>query len=531
MDAALAKLGIDPVSADAPAGVSVRYEPEFEQLQEEIAKLESVDAVPVNWGEVVAVGTRILGENSKDLLVACYVCHGLFDRNGYAGLADGLTILSGLVSNFWDTLFPELKRQRARVAAIEWLVDRLGILVPRKKPRPAEREAITRCRTLLEQLQESLNEKLGEQAIAWGELFRPIRDYDADFSREEAKQQKAREEASMESAAAPPHAAAVASAELSPPQAITSDQDVNKSLRGCQDILRKVAAYKREKDLADPAPYHLLRMATWMDVELPPAQGNMTQLRQVPTERLDFLDQQQQKGKHALLVNEVESSFANAPFWLDAHRMTAMALEALGHMDAQQAVIDNLAVFLQRFPKLPELQFMGGQPFADDLTRLWIDNDVLAGVPAGGGSMTAGVQGHAGGAPWLDASREAKQLATKGKFRDGVNIFQEGRRLAGSRRERFLWDLHQAQFCHDAGHVEVAIPQLESLDEEADRYHLEEWEPDLSLQIAALLLVCYTKTEKKTGLSKERASRLERVRSRVSRLDAATALDLITQAK
>ena len=39
MDEALAQLGTDPVSAVAPAGASVRYEPEFDLLLEEIAML------------------------------------------------------------------------------------------------------------------------------------------------------------------------------------------------------------------------------------------------------------------------------------------------------------------------------------------------------------------------------------------------------------------------------------------------------------------------------------------------------------
>ena len=94
-----------------------------------------------------------------------------------------------------------------------------------------------------------------------------------------------------------------------------------------------------------------------------------------------------------------------------------------------------------------------------------------------------------------------------------------------------MWDLHQARFCQEAGYVEVAIPQLESLDDEAEHFHLEEWEPALSLQIAALLLVCYTKIQGKAELSAERAVRLERMRSRVSRLDAAKAFDLITDTK
>jgi len=275
----------------------------------------------------------------------------------------------------------------------------------------------------------------------------------------------------------------------------------------------------------------LLRMSTWLDVELPPVQGNLTQIRQIPADRLDFFNQQLQAGNHALLINEVESSFGNAPFWLDAHRFTAMALESLGHMDAQRAVICDLAAFLRRFPKLLEFQFMGGKPFADDQTRLWIETNVLTGPDAGSGLSTPSAAGTTENTLWLELSREARQFAVKGKFREGVNVFQERRRQAVSRRDRFLCDLHQARFCQEAGYVEVAIPQLESLDEEGERYHLEEWEPDLSLQIAALLLVCYTKTQVNNELSAARTARVERMRSRVSRLDAAMAFDLITKTK
>lgn len=533
MDEALAQLGTDPVSTAAPAGSSVRYEPEFEQLQEEIAKLESVDAVPVNWREVVEIGSQLLSQKSKDLLVACYVCHGLYDRNGYAGLANGLTIINGMIDTYWDTLFPELKRQRARVAAMEWLVERLGVRVTERKPKPAERDAIAASRELLEQLDEVLKEKLGEQAVAWGELYRPVRDYDADFAREAAKQEQAKAKAEAaqqqkaEVASTATQGGAVTPVQVSSPQEISSDQDVNKSLRSCQDILRKVATFQRGKNIADPVPYRLLRMATWMSAVLPPAQDNMSQMPPLAAERLAFLKQQAESGNHVLLINEVESSVANAPFWLDAHRLTAMALEALGHVDAQQAVINELAGFLRRLPKLLDYRFMGGQPFADDLTRLWIESDVLA----GGETSSASAPGDSGNSPWVEVSGKARQLATKGKFRDGVTLFQEGRRQAGSRRERFMWDLQQARFCQEAGYVDVAIPQLESLDDEAEHFHLEEWEPALSLQIAALLLVCYTKTEGTTELSADRSARLERMRSRVSRLDAATALDLITKTK
>ena len=72
-------LGIDPIPGASPAGLSARYEPDFEKLSAQIAKLESPDGrSSIKWNEVVDFSTAILSAKSKDLLVASYLSMGLF---------------------------------------------------------------------------------------------------------------------------------------------------------------------------------------------------------------------------------------------------------------------------------------------------------------------------------------------------------------------------------------------------------------------------------------------------------------------
>jgi len=200
----------------------------------------------------------------------------------------------------------------------------------------------------------------------------------------------------------------------------------------------------------------------------------------------------------------------------------------LGHTEALRAVIDNLSVLLRRFPTLPECKFVGGQTFADELTQAWIEGAVLTGgMQHDISSLSPSTDGSSENAGWLEAGREAKSLAAKGEIRQAVNLLKEGRKLAGTGREQFLWGLQEARFWQETGHIEIAVPQIESLDEEASRYQLEQWEPELSFQIAALLLVWYKRMESKSPLPPERVARKERMRSRVSRLDAVRAMDLL----
>ncbi len=540
MDKELLQLGTEPVSADAPTGIAVRYEPEFEQLQAEMSKLEAVSGASIHWDDVVNISSGILADKSKDLLVSCYLCHGLYEKHGYAGLSDGLMILAGLVDTFWENLFPEMKRKRARIGAIEWLVERLGPLVSERKPKAGDQEAIAICKRTLEQLEVMFAEKLGDQAVSLSDLYRPVRDYDSNFVKQTKKQASDSQASTTDAASGhqKPDTLDGQKKESTPPvnqdagpQTIASERDVNKAMRSCRETLRNVATFQRSAKISDPLSYRLLRMATWLNVQLPIIKNNLTEVRQIPPERLTFIMSQVQAGDHIQIIQAVEDSLFNAPFWLDAHRLTATALESLGHKEAQQAVIIGLATFLRRFPALLDCKFVGEVPFADDETRQWIDNEV-----ATGGSMSVGsvlvnsIESSEGAAPWLEVSDTANSLAEKGKIKEAIKGFQDGRQQASSRRDRFLWDLYLARFCQGAGHYGVAISLLEFLDDEVNRYQLEDWEPDLSLEIALLMLVCYDKL----GIGKltpERSQRQQLMLSRVSRLDTAIAIGLQKKTK
>ena len=140
------------------------------------------------------------------------------------------------------------------------------------------------------------------------------------------------------------------------------------------------------------------------------------------------------------------------------------------------------------------------------------------------------VASHIDGAPptpWLQVMEEATHLAAAGKMIAGAALFQAGMRQAASQRERFNWRLQQARFCFEAGAFEVAIPQLEFLQEQGERFALDEWEPALSLEMVQLLLQCYytymQRTKKPTTEMLEKA---ERLHVRLCRLDVAAALSM-----
>lgn len=83
-------------------------------MREEVNKLSGADT------ELVCqLAEKLLTTVCKDVRVATYYLWARLHHDGESGLAEGLELLSGLVSRYGDQLLPS--RKNSRRAAMEWL--------------------------------------------------------------------------------------------------------------------------------------------------------------------------------------------------------------------------------------------------------------------------------------------------------------------------------------------------------------------------------------------------------------------------
>ena len=510
-----AGLGSAPISPQQPCGQSARYEPEFEQLEAELAKQESLTPTAVDWGKVVELSAAILQSKSKDLLVAAYLCRGLMETQRYAGLATGLRVLRDLSMIHWDGLFPELKRLRARGTAVSWLAEKTGRQVRDTRPRAAEKEAITQAAALLKELDGQLVEKMGQDAPALTDLSRPLKDH---LQSLEAPPAAARP--TTTSAAARP--AAGVAVEITE---VTNDADAKKALRQMQDLARKVTKYWLSKDVGDARAYRLGRAAGWILVEALPAHADgLTQIPEPAPERIKQFETQRQAGQIEALLPELESTLSKAPYWLDGQKLAAEALEALGERGAaaRRTVLRELGHFLATVPGLTDLKFVGGKPFADDVTQEWIEEHATAGEAQPTGTKRAKKDA----APWDEAFNNARASATAGNLDAAIKQLNDGFNATASAHEQFMWRLALAQLLVQTGHANVAAPILESLVARIEEFRLREWEPETAVRVYKLLLSAYDKSTGKSKNAQETAVRAAQAFSALSSLDPVLALNV-----
>jgi type VI secretion system protein VasJ len=184
-------------------------------------------------------------------------------------------------------------------------------------------------------------------------------------------------------------------------------------------------------------------------------------------------------------VEQVESQFPNQLFWLDPHRIVVHALKELGpsyHL-AKESVVDEIKTLVRRLPQLPACRFSDEVPFADEETRRWLDELQHSHVEA------PASEGRDNGTFIEDGKRiaelrmQASTLLEQGRVREAVALLQKESSSVGSERDRFLLTIEAAKLCLRGGHPNIALSQLEGLDERITRFSLDQWEPRLCLDV------------------------------------------------
>jgi type VI secretion system protein ImpA len=107
---------LNPIEGPSPSGASLRYDPVYDKIKE--ARREESQPPPgmtqqdrkvSDNAQVIRLTTDLLTSKSKDLQLAAWFVEASLKQRGFGGLKDGLILCLGLVTKFWDTLYPEIE--------------------------------------------------------------------------------------------------------------------------------------------------------------------------------------------------------------------------------------------------------------------------------------------------------------------------------------------------------------------------------------------------------------------------------------
>ena len=512
---------VAPIAGANPAGADVSYDTDFETIKAEVDKLSSVDNLDPAWNKIQDLGAVLLAQKGKDFRVVSWMGVAKVKIQGWAGFAEALILYDTLARTYWDTMYPEARRARARVNAFAWMADMVHQHLIGMDVTFADGDPLRAADEVLKDLDQLLAEKLGEAYAGPGQLRSLLRD----------KVMAIPEPPRVEEA---PVAGAEGAAAVAQPQgpaapaAPTSVEGVEPAARASGGVLVEGAAVLRAADATRAWGYKLQRWGAWITIEeLPAAQDGRTFIPP-PGEGPQLLELRDGQ-KWLELLNNAEEMTSRYLFWLDLHRFVALAMDNLGpsFAAARELVGREACYFVARLPGVASMSFSDGTPFADAATQTWLDEEGRR-VGAGGGGSAASAVASAEDEEIAKRFADAQKLVSGGQVADGLASALALAERAADARLRFRARLAVGKMALDASKHDLARGMLEHLVVDVERHGLETWEPATCATLYSYLLVAAREVSRAKGGSPDLVAREQYLFDKLCRLDPASAIKLST---
>lgn len=138
-------------------------------------------------------------------------------------------------------------------------------------------------------------------------------------------------------------------------------------------------------------------------------------------------------------------------------------------------------MMLQRSPEIPNLTFDDGTPFADSMTKEWVQTDVMSSLGGGGGGMAMAAVKKKGDVG--EEQKAAEALLGENKLDQALHALRTGLANDSSEKNNFDRRFIMAELCYKGNKPVIARALLEDLLALAERYELAKWDPDLCVSV------------------------------------------------
>ena len=130
---------LTPIAGDNPSGTDIRYDTKlliYDKIKESRRQDDSLaqgdwqhERKVADFGLVKKLAQEALSTRTKDLQLAAWLTEAMLWTEGYSGLNQGLVLCQGLISKFWETLYPPIDEGdlELRAAPLDWIGSALEV--------------------------------------------------------------------------------------------------------------------------------------------------------------------------------------------------------------------------------------------------------------------------------------------------------------------------------------------------------------------------------------------------------------------
>ncbi|WP_049048601.1 VasL domain-containing protein [Aeromonas hydrophila] len=138
-------------------GRDPRMLPEYEALRAEINKLSHTSRPEVDWQRIHQLASLIFEKHGVDLQTAIYFTLARSRLQGLSGFTEGCEFLANLIVTQWESFWPPVHQERARIEMLDWFIARISDVIRQYQISHEDKRLIYRCERALQLISEKLH--------------------------------------------------------------------------------------------------------------------------------------------------------------------------------------------------------------------------------------------------------------------------------------------------------------------------------------------------------------------------------------
>lgn len=129
---------LSPIPGEKKAGKNLRYDGVYDELKDARREEDELtqgdwkhEIKKADWNKVVELSIDALTHKTKDLQIAVWLTEALTKTDGFEGLTSGFKILTGLLMNYWDSVYPEIEAGdlEFRIGVLEVINEKIASII------------------------------------------------------------------------------------------------------------------------------------------------------------------------------------------------------------------------------------------------------------------------------------------------------------------------------------------------------------------------------------------------------------------
>ncbi|MEB6337976.1 type VI secretion system protein TssA [Serratia rhizosphaerae] len=460
---------LTPLPTGNGAGDDPTYEDDFQLMREEINKLSGTDT-----DALCRLAESVLTRHARDIRVVTWYTLARLQRDGDAGLTDGIQLLTAMLEQAGQHCHPQ--RGTARLAALEWMNSERILDALARWP-DVTREETARTAAALCLLENAVEQLPEAERPTFAGLLRTLENRLAGSGGLDTPVASSGQDHAGDSN----HSTPTSGAAVPETAAVKSEVELVRQLR-------VLSGWVVDQPQGWLAAHRMMKAARWDLVTQLPALDASGRTRLLPP-KADYRAQLKRlylQQSWTELIEQVDVMFTEGGnrFWLDLQWYLWQGLSRAGNPWEQWAdyILSDLKLMLKRLPGLETLAWNDGSPLADEVTLNWIAEKVNDGMPGFSDEPAVATAAQADDILALEA--EAMEKGDSEGPEAALSWLQNRPDMA-SPRSRWLLRLLMAKVAEQYGRNELALHLLGELTASAPQLTLSEWEPGLLFDVQA----------------------------------------------